>query len=98
LLEQYLPLTLFSQQHTVSWYIHEGAQWGQSSATTQKMLDAANSESNLYETEKFNLFRNGFARKLSDVEFSALMVVYLLFFLSFCSTYQVSNSLQLIVH
>jgi hypothetical protein len=61
-------------QHTVSLYIHEGAQWGQSSATTQKMLDAANSMSPLYDLEKFNLFSNGFARKLSNVEFSALMV------------------------
>ena len=61
-------------QHTVSLYIHEGAQWGQSSATNQKMLDAANSMSPLYDVDKFNLFSNGFARKLSNVEFSALMV------------------------
>jgi hypothetical protein len=38
------------------------------------MLDAANSMSQLYDVEKFNLFSNGFARKLSNVEFSALMV------------------------
>jgi hypothetical protein len=38
------------------------------------MLDAANSLAPLYDTEKFNLFTNGFARKLSNVEFSALMV------------------------
>ena len=42
------------------------------------MLDAANSVSPLYDTEKFNLFSNGFARKLSHVEFSALMVRYTL--------------------
>jgi hypothetical protein len=41
------------------------------------MLDAANSMSPLYDAEKFNLFSNGFARKLSNVEFSALMVCYI---------------------
>jgi hypothetical protein len=61
-------------QHTVSLYIHDGAQWGQSAATTQRMLDAANSAASLYDTDKFNLFSNGFPRKLSNAEFSALMV------------------------
>ena len=39
------------------------------------MLDAANSDVLLYDAAKFNQFSNGAARKLSNVEFSALMVV-----------------------
>jgi hypothetical protein len=38
------------------------------------MLDAANSAAPLYDADKFDLFSNGFPRKLSNVEFSALMV------------------------